>query len=285
MSADAIPARGAGQQELVVIASPAAALRAHGTRMGSAADADTSSLNSLLDARGARLRPLFGLSEDRLRDRAAASPTSSAASGEEPEQTRPDAPVEDLALFYRAEAPEERLDELARELLGHELVEAAYVKPAAAPPSTSPAINDMQPAAGDVPPTTPDFVSRQGYLAVAPSGVVGRSSARGEASEPRSTVAIDCRAVNAAAGVSATPRGCAATHAVLNAHAARHLGNAHLDGLCRGGAQRVVCGPPGRGVAHSRPSQPPPLGGKGLGTSRACVGRARSARHRRLAAR
>ena len=165
-----MPDHGAGQTELVVVARPDASLRAHGARVTSVVDADTSSLNSLLEAHGARLQPLFGLSEERLRDRAPVSAGPSTASTGQAE-----APIEDLTLFYRAIAHEDRLDELAQELLANELVEAAYVKPAAAPPcaavAPTPGINDMQPDAGDAPPATPDFVQRQGYLAVTPGGV------------------------------------------------------------------------------------------------------------------
>jgi len=124
-----MPDHGAGQTELVVVARPDASLRAHGARVTSVVDADTSSLNSLLEAHGARLQPLFGLSEERLRDRAPVSAGPSTASTGQAE-----APIEDLTLFYRAIAHEDRLDELAQELLANELVEAAYVKPAAAPP-------------------------------------------------------------------------------------------------------------------------------------------------------
>jgi hypothetical protein len=56
------------------------------------------------------------------------------------------------------------------------LVEAAYVKPAGAPPTVTEAersqlLNDMQPDLGDAPPVTPSFIANQGYLAVAPGGI------------------------------------------------------------------------------------------------------------------
>jgi hypothetical protein len=162
-----VPPAGAGRPELVVIAHPEAGLRA-GARVASVAGADTGSLNSLLETHGARMQPLFGLSEDRLRGMAPAAAPPSGSNGH-------GGPVQDLAVFYRVAAHEDRLHELAGELLAHDAVEAAYVKPAATVPSaaveTAPQLNAMQPMADDAPPATPTFVTRQGYLGVAPAGV------------------------------------------------------------------------------------------------------------------
>jgi hypothetical protein len=155
--------------ELVVIMKPEAGMRALAAGPASITGADTTSFTAILAEHGAHIRPLFGLSEDRLRTQietlVPAAPAIGGAVHLPP----------DLALFYRVAAAEDRLDTLAQQLLDHNLVEAAYVKPPASPPiAIHPwvmGMNDMQPSAGDAPSATPDFVSRQGYLANAPGGV------------------------------------------------------------------------------------------------------------------
>jgi hypothetical protein len=166
------PPSGGGRPELVVIAKPEAGLRVRAAGIASETDADTSSLESVLAKHGAAIRPLFGLSEDRLRAQVEALPTPHQA-----EEDTASEPPPDLALYYRVTADEESLEKLAEELLADDLVEAAYVKPGGEPPSTTlegtetAAVNDMQPDPGDAPPATPNYVAREGYLAVAPSGV------------------------------------------------------------------------------------------------------------------
>jgi hypothetical protein len=73
----------------------------------------------------------------------------------------------DLSIFYKVEAPAERLNELAQQLREQETITAAYVKPPAEPPQ----INDMVADAADAPPVTPDFTGRQLYLGAAPGGI------------------------------------------------------------------------------------------------------------------
>jgi hypothetical protein len=166
------PRQSAGRPELVVMAKPEAGLRALSTGVASVApNVDTASLGSLLASRGAVMRPLFGLSEDRVR----AQLSALAAAAPDTGPGRPREAVPDLALFYRVAAPADQLQQLANELVANDLVEAAYVKPPGEPPATAvlerAAINDMQPAPGDAPPATPNFIARQGYLGVAPAGV------------------------------------------------------------------------------------------------------------------
>ena len=164
---------GAANAELVVIAKPEAALRARASGVTSAAGVDTSSLELLLVSHGASLHPLFGLSEDRLHAqlRELAAPKAPVTG----DGTRPPEPLPDLGRFYRVAVDDDRLEQVADALRSHELVEAAYVKPAGAPPEATMSrvaqLNDMQPDAGDAPPASPDLVSRQGYLASAPVGV------------------------------------------------------------------------------------------------------------------
>ena len=80
------------------------------------------------------------------------------------------APMEDLSVFYRVEAPAERLEELREQLAAAELVEAAFIKP----PVELPRINDMTPAPAEPPPATADFTARQIYLNAPPSGIDAR---------------------------------------------------------------------------------------------------------------
>jgi hypothetical protein len=146
------------ERELIVIANREAGLRATDEGVASVAGAETAPLTDLLSSEGVTLQPLFGVSEERLKQRLRAmAPT---AQGEVP----------DLSVYYRVEAPDERLDELAEQLRQHELIEAAYVKPAGEPPW----LNDMAPTLEAAPAVTPDFTSRQGYLDAAPGGIDAR---------------------------------------------------------------------------------------------------------------
>lgn len=139
-----------GEPELIVVAKPDAGLRATPSGLKSVAGADTASLNKLCSAYGSALRPLFGLGEERLLRQAA---RASAATN--------------LAVYYRADAPKDRLDELAGELREQPLVQGAYVKP----PAELPQLNDMPPLAEEAPAATPDFFSLQEYLRPAPGGI------------------------------------------------------------------------------------------------------------------
>jgi hypothetical protein len=78
--------------------------------------------------------------------------------------------MEDLSVFYRVDAPPERLKELRNQLAASELVEAAYLKPAVELPQ----VNDMTAAPEEPPPATPDYTARQIYLNAAPSGIDAR---------------------------------------------------------------------------------------------------------------
>jgi hypothetical protein len=166
-----LPSPAAGRPELVVIAKSSAGLRASGA--GIAADAgaapQAAGLQARLAARGAVMRPLFGLSEDRLQAQRAdvieGRPNAETATADVP----------DLSVFYQVEA-EGDLEALAEELRADPTIDAAYVKPAGEPPqgpgmALARGINDMQPAADDAPPATPNFFGRQGYLGAAPAGI------------------------------------------------------------------------------------------------------------------
>jgi len=146
-------------RELIVIAKREAGLRVTGDRFTSATEADVTTLADMLAAEGITLHPLFGVSEDRLEN---ATMALTAATGLE---------VPHLSVYYRVQAPEERLDELATRLREQKTVEAAYIKPATELPQM---LNDMVPLIDEAPPVTADFSSRQEYLDIAPGGIDAR---------------------------------------------------------------------------------------------------------------
>ncbi|HWS99687.1 MAG TPA: S8 family serine peptidase [Pyrinomonadaceae bacterium] len=151
--------RAVGERELVVIAYPDAGLRAADGEITSVTGADVSPLAELMLSEGVTLEPLFGLGEDRLILRAAAAAETSGVD------------LPDLSVYYRVEAPDARLEEIAERLRGHEAVETAFIKPPAEPPQF---LNDMAPSVEPAPPATSDFTTRQGYLNAAPGGIDAR---------------------------------------------------------------------------------------------------------------
>jgi hypothetical protein len=158
-----------GQWELIVVAKPEAGLRARREGIASVAGADVSPLAELLESQHIRLEPLFGVSEERVKQESMARA---------PGVDMPYEPV-DLSVFYRVDAPEERMPELAERLRKQPLVEAAYVKPPvelahAVMQEAMPRLNDMLPSPIDAPPASPDFTARQGYLDAAPGGIDAR---------------------------------------------------------------------------------------------------------------
>ena len=148
-----------GRRELIVIAHEHAGLRAGAEGVASATGFDVSDLNALLDAHGAKLQPLFGPSEERVLAAAAGQPVG---------------PGPGYHLFYHVEAPDERLDALAEELLKNDTVESAYVKPAAEAPVLPFEQLGVEARGPDAPPASPNFTGRQGYLDPAPGGIDAR---------------------------------------------------------------------------------------------------------------
>lgn len=153
---------------LVAIAKPEAALRALPTGVASATSADLTELNRVLNQSGAKMRTLFGDTEERLQTRSMAARAPAAAE------------TPDLHLYYSVEAPDAELDELASRLASLPTIAGAYVTPAPEPAATAMAysapdqINPMMPAPMEAPPVTPDFTQRQGYLEAAPGGIDAR---------------------------------------------------------------------------------------------------------------
>lgn len=72
-----------------------------------------------------------------------------------------------MSAFHSVIAPEDELEEIAKELTELDVVEAAYIKPPAMPAS----LNEMAPCREEPPSLTPDFTSRQLYLNPAPEGI------------------------------------------------------------------------------------------------------------------
>jgi len=147
------------ERELVVITKREAGLRVTRDGFASVTDADVTTLADMLATEGVTLQPLFGVSEERLEN---ATLALTAATGLE---------VPHLSVYYRVQAPDERLDEIATRLREQKIVEAAYIKPATEIPQM---FNDMIPSVDEAPPVTADFSSRQEYLNAAPGGIDAR---------------------------------------------------------------------------------------------------------------
>jgi hypothetical protein len=113
-------------------------------------------LQEMMGKRGATVRTLFGTSEERLAKEASMLPSLAK-----------NVPVPDLSVYYRVEAEDEQLEDIAKQLLETEVARAAYIKP----PSELPFLNTMLPSRQPTPPSTPDFTSNQIYLGPSPSGV------------------------------------------------------------------------------------------------------------------
>jgi hypothetical protein len=165
-SGESTSAAGPGRRELILVGAPDAELRITPTGARSLAGAALGPLAEVAAAPEVTIRPLFGPSEDRVL--AASGPAEADGSAEL---------AAEMARFYHVDAPDDRLDELAAELLRSPAVEGAYVKPAADLATVTAEhdlINAMGPTGADAPPTTPDFTTRQGYLDAAPGGIDAR---------------------------------------------------------------------------------------------------------------
>lgn len=152
---DAAPA----PEKLIVIARPDAGLRASAGRFAALSGVPTESLARVLAESGATLRPLFGATEERVLASRAALPAEAV----------PD--VEEMSTYYVVDTPGADLAKLQTELLAHELVDGAYIKPGAEPAVF---LDDVVRSAAEAPFITPDFNPRQIYLDDAPAGVDAR---------------------------------------------------------------------------------------------------------------
>lgn len=148
------------RRELIVVMKSETGLRATRAGVESATGADVSPLAAFLATEGITLQPLFGVSEERLR----------AQAEHVVRETGAEAP--DLSVYYRVEAPEERLEELAEQFRQLDTVDGAYIKPPAEPATMR--FNDMAPRLEEPPASTPNFTARQLYLDAAPTGIDAR---------------------------------------------------------------------------------------------------------------
>ncbi|KAH7417736.1 serine protease [Cadophora sp. MPI-SDFR-AT-0126] len=165
-----------GEPELIVVFKADSNIHSSSRGLESPAS-DVSTLNGILDQYGCSIKPLFGLSEDRLRRQQ----TEVAASAPD------DEPVPDLNTFYQVTAPSGTLELLAERLNSEDLVDAAYVKPGGAPPHT---FDQLTPE--DAPAMTPDFSANQGYLGVAPAGIDARFAWTRPGGGGKGVRVIDC---------------------------------------------------------------------------------------------
>jgi hypothetical protein len=167
-------------RELIVVARSSALRAARSAEFTNAPGLDGNALANVLAnvlaPDRAVIRPLFDNSADHIR------PSGRAAFAAPLAESLASMP--DLSKYYRVDAPDAQLDELAQRLRTLAVVEAAYVKPptfpaaATMPPradrmadaASGAPINEMLPTAS-APPTTPDFTPQQGYLMAAPGGI------------------------------------------------------------------------------------------------------------------
>jgi hypothetical protein len=151
-----------GRPELILVADAAAELRLTPGGLESGAGANVRGLAEALDGEGVTVEPLFGMSEDQIRERVLGLSDA--------------APVPDMGAFYHVSAPADDLESLAERLRGLDGVAGAYVKPPGALPVAidEEILAEMVPADEEPPAATPDFLPRQVYLNAAPAGVDAR---------------------------------------------------------------------------------------------------------------
>ncbi|MGE7920608.1 PASTA domain-containing protein [Viridibacillus sp. NPDC093762] len=142
-------------RELIVIAKTNVNLDILNEEKTSFNNGNTDSLVGILASERVQIKPLFEVEH--------IQPAHSLAFESKAE-------LPDLSKYYEVNAPDEKLEELVKQLCSHELVEDAYIKPAAelARLTAGESIKDVAPLA------TPDFSIRQGYLDEAPGGIDAR---------------------------------------------------------------------------------------------------------------
>ncbi|WP_354644530.1 S8 family peptidase [Kitasatospora camelliae] len=177
-----------GRPELIAIVTEGAGVRITPSGASAAPGTDVSRLHDLAAAPDITMTPLFGADEDRLVARLSGGPAAPGPAGTRgtvggPGVRQSEEAAARMARYYHVDAPEGRLEALAEELRALDVIDSAYVKPAAElaeavrHPSTRTVIepiNDMAPTGPDAPPATPDFTVRQTYLDAAPAGVDAR---------------------------------------------------------------------------------------------------------------
>ncbi|KAH6667508.1 peptidase S8/S53 domain-containing protein [Halenospora varia] len=171
---------------LIVILKPEAGIRANSQGVTSADPSGDAAnlvvgLDGILKQYSAILKPLFGLSEDRIKlqqkaalDQATkttfkgnADPAAVDEAKRIVGEAHPLSKLPDMSTFYGVEAPQDKLKDLQTSLLAHNQVDAAYFRPVGADPVW--AIRAVNPDAAD--PVTPNFINNRVYLNPAPSGI------------------------------------------------------------------------------------------------------------------
>ena len=147
-------------RELIVVAKPDVGLRVKREGLSSTGGVDVGSLQNLLSSEGIKLWPLFGTTEDRIKKEVS---TLASKKGKD---------LPDLSVYYRVQAPDERLDDLARQPAATGGGRGQHMSNPLASPAFWP--DDALPLMEEPPLNTPSFVSRQGYLDVAPGGINAR---------------------------------------------------------------------------------------------------------------
>src|SRR6185295_15187365 len=97
-------------RELIITVAPEAGLRVSEEALSSLTDASTQPLEEMLAAADASLKPAFGLSEDVAKDR-----MSNILEWDDP------------SLFYRVIADEQRLKQIASQLINLSIVDSAFI--------------------------------------------------------------------------------------------------------------------------------------------------------------
>lgn len=155
-------------RELVIVSKQDAGLRATPEGVTSVKGYSLENVNKILKKHNCSINPLFGLSEERIQRKVqeVAGPSTES--------------IPDLSTYYNVEAPDADLEKILKDLQGLDVLDGAYIKPISLPAVETIEVkdevieehlNDMQPSPEEAPPATPNFVSRQGYLNIAPGGI------------------------------------------------------------------------------------------------------------------
>jgi hypothetical protein len=143
------PTTSPAQGQLIVTFKPEAKVTKGSQGLESPA-VDVSSLQNIIDRHGASVHSLFG-----------------SALGRPDDGTHHVDDHHNLAKFHHVNAAPENIEQLASDLLAHEHVDAAYIKPA----GSAPIAHALKLTSTEPPTVTPSFVEQQIYRNAAPVGI------------------------------------------------------------------------------------------------------------------
>jgi hypothetical protein len=109
------------ERELIIVAKSEHELRVTRKGITSAIGSDVSQLADLLSTEGVTMHPLFGISEERIKLEVSAL------------EGITNTKMPDMSVYYRVDAPDERLDELAEKIQHIDTIESVYIKPPTEP--------------------------------------------------------------------------------------------------------------------------------------------------------